>query len=479
VSLRGGGVLTAAAPIGGAGELRGIRSTRVIIDGTVGPAAIRFAADGTIAAIDRGGAGADDLLDVGSLVVSPGVVDCHVHVNEPGRTDWEGFTTATRAAAAGGVTTLVDMPLNCIPVTTTGAALKAKRAACAGQLAVDVGFWGGVIPGNAGDLPGLARAGALGCKAFLIHSGIDEFPNATETDLRQAMPVLRGLGLPLLAHAELDVGLATGTDGHGDAHADADGDPRAYRAYLASRPRAWEDAAIRLLIALCRETGCAVHIVHMSSASSLPALRAAKDEGLPITVETCPHYLCFDAEAIPDGATHFKCAPPIREHENREALWRALSDGTIDLVISDHSPCTPALKLPERGDFQQAWGGISSLQLGLRAVWTEARRRGHGLPEIAAWMSERPARLAGLAARKGRIARGLDADLVVWDPDQEHVVDATELRFRHKISPYVGRALAGRVHATILRGQIAFDGVEPAGPARGVTLLGRDARSTP
>jgi len=453
---------------------RGIRGTRVVCDGAVGPAAIRFAAGGEgngegrgkIASIERDGGGAE-LLDVGSLVVSPGLVDCHVHINEPGRTDWEGFTTATRAAATGGVTTLVDMPLNCIPVTTTAAALEQKRASCAGQLAVDVGFWGGVIPGNAGDLPGLARAGALGCKAFLIHSGIDEFPNATEADLRQAMPVLRAHGLPLLAHAELDVGAPS--------PAEAAGDPRAYHAYLASRPRAWEDAAIRLLIALCRETGCAVHIVHLSSASSLPALRAAKDEGLPITVETCPHYLCFEAEAIPDGATHFKCAPPIREHENREALWRALGDGTIDLVISDHSPCTPALKLPERGDFQQAWGGIASLQLGLCAVWTEARRRGHGLVEIARWMSERPARLAGLAARKGRIAPGLDADLVVWDPDESHVVDAAELQFRHKISPYVGRALDGRVHLTVLRGEVVYDGVAPVPAARGVMLLGRDA----
>jgi allantoinase len=462
----------AAVPIGGTSPLRGIRSTRVVVDGAVGPAAIRFGADGRIEQIDRGGGGGAELLDVGSLVISPGLVDCHVHINEPGRTDWEGFATATRAAAAGGVTTLVDMPLNCIPVTTTRAALETKRAACAGQLAVDVGFWGGVIPGNAGELPGLARAGALGCKAFLIHSGIDEFPNATEIDLRQAMPVLRALGLPLLAHAELDVGGA-------DEHADAATDPRSYGAYLASRPRIWEDAAIRLLIALCRETGCAVHIVHLSSASSLPALRAAKDEGLPITVETCPHYLCFDAEAISDGATHFKCAPPIRERENREALWRGLSDGTIDLVISDHSPCTPALKLAERGDFQQAWGGIASLQLGLPAVWTEARRRGHGVADIAAWMSERPARLAGLAPRKGRIAPGLDADLVVWDPDEERVVDAAELRFRHKISPYIGRALAGRVHLTVLRGQVVYDGVEPAPSARGVTLLGRDARSLP
>ena len=255
-----------------------------------------------------------------------------------------------------------------------------------------------MIPGNAGDLPGLARAGALGCKAFLIHSGIDEFPNATEVDLRRAMPVLRALGLPLLAHAELDVGCA------GDADADADGDPRSYGAYLASRPRAWEDAAIRLLIALCRETGCAVHIVHLSSASSLPALRAAKDEGLPITVETCPHYLCFEAETIPDGATHFKCAPPIREHENREALWRALGDGTIDLVISDHSPCTPALKLPERGDFQQAWGGIASLAARSAARSGPRRaRRGHGLADIAAWMSD-----ASGAAGRARRAQGAD-----------------------------------------------------------------------
>jgi allantoinase len=454
---------------GRAGEpLRGIRSARVVLDGTVVPAAIRFGADGRIERIDRDGVSDGELLDVGSLVVSPGLVDCHVHVNEPGRTDWEGFTTATRAAAAGGVTTLVDMPLNCIPVTTTGAALETKRAACANQLAVDVGFWGGVIPGNAGDLPGLARAGALGCKAFLIHSGIDEFPNATEGDLRRAMPVLRDLGLPLLAHAELDIGLSP---------SDAVGNPRSYGTYLASRPRAWEDAAIRLLIALCRETGCAVHIVHLSSSSSLPALRAAKDEGLPITVETCPHYLCFEAEAIPDGATHFKCAPPIREHDNREALWRALGDGTIDLVISDHSPCTPALKLPERGDFQEAWGGIASLQLGLAAVWTEARSRGYGLAAIAAWMSGRPARLAGLSARKGRIAPGLDADFVVWDPDDQHVVAAAELQFRHKISPYVGRALAGRVHRTILRGAVVHDGVEPATTPRGVTLLGRDGGS--
>jgi len=451
-----------------------IRGKRVVTPGGERAAAIHITGGLIVAVTELDAAPAGvPTLDAGDLAVLPGLVDTHVHINDPGRSDWEGFETATRAAIAGGVTTLVDMPLNCLPVTTRAAALQAKLGACAGKLRCDVGFWGGVIPDNVGELGGLADAGVLGCKAFLVHSGIDEFPNVTERDLRRAMPVLRDRGLPLLAHAELDLGPP------GPPAPDGDGgdDPRAYASYLRSRPRAWEDEAIRLLVRLCRETGCAVHVVHLSSSSSLPALRAAKDEGLPITVETCPHYLCFDAEAISDGATHFKCAPPIRERENREALWRALSDGTIDLVISDHSPCTPALKLAERGDFQQAWGGIASLQLGLRAVWTEARRRGHAVADIAAWMSERPARLAGLAARKGRIAPGLDADLVVWDPDEERVVDAAELRFRHKISPYVGRALAGRVHLTVLRGQVIYDGVEPAPSARGVTLLGRDARS--
>jgi allantoinase len=451
-------------------RLRGITSARVVHDGGVGPASVLFDATGRIEAVVRSaraaGVSGADLLDVGDLVVSPGIVDCHVHINEPGRTDWEGFTTATRAAAAGGVTTLVDMPLNCLPVTTSGAALDAKLAACAGQLFVDVGFWGGVIPGNSGALPGLARGGALGCKAFLVHSGIDEFPNATEADLRQAMPVLRRLGLPLLAHAELDLGAEV-----------TETDPRAYRGYLQSRPRAWEDQAIRLLVTLCRETGCAVHVVHLSSASSLPTLRAAKAEGLPITVETCPHYLCLEAESIPDGATHFKCAPPIREHDNREALWDALADGTIDLVISDHSPCTPSLKLPERGDFQQAWGGIASLQLALPAVWSEARRRGHGPAALAAWMSAGPAALAGLAGRKGRIAPGLDADLVVWDPDAEQVVDAERLEFRHKISPYVGARQFGQVRLTVLRGGVIYENGGHPGGLRGQTLLGRGGSS--
>jgi allantoinase len=418
--------------------------------------------DGRIAEVSATVPEAIPVEDLGSLVIAPGFVDCHVHINEPGRADWEGFTTATRAAAAGGVTTLIDMPLNCIPVTTDRAALEQKLAASAGQLAVDVGFWGGVVPGNVRALAGLADAGALGTKCFLVHSGIDEFPNVTEADLRAAMPVLRDLGIPLLAHAELDLG----------AHIE-DTDARSYRGYLESRPPSWEDRAIELLVRLCRDTRCAVHIVHLSSASSVPILRAAKDEGLPISVETCPHYLCLEAEAIPDGATHFKCAPPIREHANREQLWAALFEGVIDFVISDHSPCTPELKQRERGDFQAAWGGIASLQLGLPAIWTEARRRGASLSQLGRWMGEGPAAFAGLRGQKGRIAPGHDADLTLWNPDEAFVIGPEQLFFKHKVTPYEGQSLAGRVHRTLLRGQTIYDGVGHPGPISGKALLHR------
>ena len=405
-------------------------------------------------------------LNCGDSVIGPGLVDCHVHINEPGRTEWEGFETATRAAAAGGVTSLVDMPLNSLPVTTTRPALEAKLAASQGKCFVDVGFWGGVVPGNAPALAALAEGGVLGCKAFLVHSGIDEFPNSTEADLREAMPVLRDAGLPLLAHAELDLGAEIATQ-----------DRRVYQRYLESRPAAWEDEAIALLVKLCRETRCAVHIVHLSSAASLPQLRAAKAEGLPITVETCPHYLCLEAEAIPDGATLYKCAPPIREHENREGLWRGLLDGVIDFVITDHSPCSPGLKLAEQGDFEAAWGGIASLQLGLPAVWTEARQRGATLSALFRWLSASPARFAGLATRKGRIAVGYDADLLVWDPDAPLRVAAEDLFFKHKVSPYLGRPLQGRVQRTLLRGSCVYDGhAHPAG-AIGKHLLYRLAEA--
>jgi allantoinase len=446
-------------------RLRGISSRRVVRPDGVSPGTVLIAGE-RIEAVVPERVTLPGVLDVGDLVVSPGLVDSHVHVNDPGR-DWEGFDTATRAAAAGGVTTIVDMPLNSSPVTTTPAALAAKVAASEGRRWVDVGFWAGVVPGNAADLIALGRDGVLGGKAFLVPSGIDEFAHVGEADLRDAMSVLRDHGLPLLAHAELDLGPDSGIA--------APADPRVYAGYLASRPCRWEDAAIRLLIDLCRETHCAVHIVHLASAAAIPMIRAARDEGLPLTVETCPHYLCLEAETIPDGATSFKCAPPIRERGNRDALWTALFDGVIDAIVSDHSPCPPAMKLAERGDFMAAWGGIASLQHGLPVVWTEAARRGARLDQLAAWMSAAPARLAGRQRSKGRISAGYDADLVVWDPDAPFTVAADDLYYRHRLSPYVGAALRGRVHRTIVRGHEIFDGHgHPAG-AIGRVLLHREA----
>ena len=442
---------------------RAIQSHRVVVGDQIRPARVLFE-DGTIRAIEAHAPVGDHVHDVGDLVVMPGLVDAHVHINEPGRTDWEGFSTATRAALAGGVTTVVDMPLNCIPVTTSAAALEAKLAACRGQLHVDVGFWGGVVPGNADDLPALAAAGVLGCKAFMIDSGIAEFEWSRREDLQKAMPILRDAGIPLLAHAELDLG----------AESNEADDPRAYQTYLRSRPAAWEDAAIALLIELCRETQCRVHVVHLSSADSIDQLRRARAEGLPITVETCAHYLCLRAEDVAAGQTHFKCAPPIREEDNRQRLWAALEEGVIDFVVTDHSPCTPHLKLPERGDFMAAWGGIASLQLGLPNVWTEAKQRGIDLPTLSRWISAAPARFAGIGARKGLIAVGHDADFVVWDPDRAHTLQPDDLRFRHKVSPYVGRRVEGEVHETWLRGERIFgDGRADAVP-RGRPLLHRD-----
>ncbi len=451
----------------------GLRSRRIVgPDGRVRPGTVLIE-EGRIRALVSRPATATvppdiPVEDLGTRVIAPGLVDCHVHLNEPGRTDWEGFATATRAAAAGGVTTLVDMPLSCPPVTTTRAALDEKRNAADGQLHVDVGFWGGVIPGNSGELAELAAGGVLGCKAFLVSAGIEEFPRVTEADLRLAMPLLRDAGLPLLVHAELDPG------GPSPVGGDQGGDPRAYAGYLRSRPAAWEDAAIALLIKLARETGCAVHVLHLSSAASLEQLARAKADGVRLTVETCPHYLCLEAESVPDGATEYKCAPPIRDHENREALWRGLKDGVIDFVVSDHNPCAPALEGREPGDFAAARGGIASLQLGLPALWTEASRRGHSLGDLSAWMSARPAALAGLGRRKGQIAPGFDADLVIWDPEAEVSVDTSQLP---ELSPYLGQRLLGRVEATFLRGRLAYDGNgHPAGPV-GLAVLGRDTRA--
>jgi allantoinase len=405
------------------------------------------------------------LEDVGDRVILPGLVDAHVHINEPGRTDWEGFVTATRAAAAGGVTTLVDMPLNSSPVTTTADALAQKLAATEGNLWVDCGFYGGVVPGNAQHIEPLIAAGVLGFKAFLCPSGIDEFPAATEADLRAVMPRIASAGLPLLVHAEL-----VGQEPAAQARLAAA--PRSYAAYLASRPRQWEHQAIELMLRLCREFGCRVHIVHLSSADALPLLAEARAAGLPVTVETCPHYLVFAAEEIPDGDPRFKCAPPIRERDNRDRLRAAVRDGRIDYLASDHSPAPPALKHLDTGNLERAWGGIASLQLMLPIVWTMIRPwPGVGLADLVQWLSRRPAQLVGLGSRKGALASGYDADLVVFDPDAEFIVSSPMLHHRHKVTPYEGRRLHGRVDKTVLRGRTIFEAGRFADQPTGQPLL--------
>ena len=428
-----------------------VRGQQVVLPDSIGPAAIHIAGD-TIAAItdyETVPSGCELIQADAESIVMPGLVDTHVHVNEPGRTDWEGFLTATRAAAAGGTTTLIDMPLNSIPPTTSAAGLKEKLNAAKDQCYVDVGFWGGVVPGNTNELGPLFDAGVAGFKCFLVHSGVDEFPNVTENDLRVAMPVLTELGAVLIVHAEVP----------GPIKETSVGDPRYYETFLRTRPRAAENEAIDLMIRLSREYKTHVHIVHHSSADALSSLRAAKDDGVRISAETCPHYLALVAEEVPQGATEFKCCPPIRERENGEQLWRALEDKTIDMIVSDHSPCPPEMKLRDTGDFLSAWGGISSLQLRLPIVWTEARRRRFSVPEIAKWLCAAPAALVGLQNRKGALASGHDADLVIWHPFKEFRVEGKKLHHRHKVTPYEGRLLEGVVERTFLRGrQIYVDG---------------------
>jgi allantoinase len=389
------------------------------------------------------------VIDAGDAVVAPGLVDTHVHVNEPGRTDWEGFDSATRAAAAGGVTTIADMPLNSIPATTTVAALEAKRWAAMGRCWVNVAFIGGVVPGNARELRPIFDGGAVAFKCFLVPSGVDEFPPVTERDLRLAFAELAPIGVPLMVHAELPQPIAAATEAvrrRGD-------DPRRYATYLATRPGAAEADAIATVLALAAEFGARVHIVHLSSMESLPYLQTARGHGVRVTVETCPHYLVFDAEDIPDGATEYKCAPPIRSRENREALWAALVAGDIDAIVSDHSPAPPELKQCASGDFLAAWGGIASLQLGLSAVWTEARRRGMALERVFQLMSSNPARIIGLGTCKGLIAPGYDADVIIFDPDAEREVTAEMLLHRHPLTPYLGRRLRGVVRETFIGGR--------------------------
>ncbi len=396
------------------------------------------------------------LRDFGELVLLAGLVDSHVHINDPGR-DWEGFSTATQAAASGGVTTLVDMPLNCIPETTDVAALEAKRAAANDHAWVDWAGWGGVVPGNADSLLPLAASGVPGFKCFLIHSGIDGFQAVNESDLRVALAKLKATGLPLLAHAEVagPVDAATKTLNSSSA------DWRKYSTYLASRPDAAEVDAIALLIRLAEEFQTPIHIVHLASAQALPLLADARRRGVPITAETCVQYLWFAAENIPDGATEFKCAPPLRASANREALWDALESGLIDMVTTDHSPCPPAMKRREEGRWDKAWGGIGSLGMALPVMWTAIENRGTGLNKgmeyIAAWMSANTAQLAGLTGRKGALAAGFDADIVVFDPNSSWTVTPEHLHFRHKLSPYLGAQLRGRVHETWLRGELIFN----------------------
>jgi allantoinase len=424
-----------------------VRSLRSVTSEGERPAAV-LVENGKITAVlpyDAEVAAATDV-DLGATALLPGLVDTHVHVNEPGRTEWEGFATATRAAAAGGVTTIIDMPLNSLPPTVDPDALTVKKAAAAGQCHVDVGFWGGVIPGNAGDLPGLHAGGVFGFKAFLADSGVPEFPPVDAGQLAEAMNAADAL---FVIHAE-DPG-----------HLREAASSAAYADFLASRPQDAEHAAVATAVAVARTAGRRVHILHLSAASALPLIAQARADGVRVTAETCPHYLTLDAAEIPDGATEFKCCPPIRDTANADRLWEALADGLITCVVSDHSPCTPDLKRQDTGDFAAAWGGIASVQLGLPVIWTAAAGRGHTLADVVKWMARRPADLVGLR-NKGRIAPGADADLVAFEPDAEFVVDAHALHHRNPVTPYAGKVLKGVVRTTWLRGS-PVTGVDAGG----------------
>ena len=440
-----------------------IRGRKVVLPDSIGAHSI-YVRGGVIDSIRdyEDVAGDCELIDAGEdSVVMAGLVDTHVHVNSPGRTEWEGFPSATRAAAAGGTTTIIDMPLNSIPATTTLYAFETKMTDAGDQCFVDVGFWGGVVPGNTGELRAMFGAGVVGFKCFLVPSGVDEFQHVTESDLREAMPELARLNALLIVHAELpgpiDCCSASGSAGD-------------YQTFLDSRPRAAENEAVELMIRLSREFGTRVHIVHLSSSDAVPLLREAQGDGVPIAAETCPHYLHFAAEQIPAHATEFKCCPPIRERENRELLWDGLADGTIEMIVSDHSPCPAGMKLQDSGDFLAAWGGISSLQLRLPVVWTEANRRGFSLHDVAKWLCENPARQVNLETRKGTIAEGHDADIVIWNPDREFTVNHDTLHHRHKLTPYDGEQLTGVVQKTFLRGKKIYDDGTLAPQPQGVLI---------
>jgi allantoinase len=456
-------------------SLQAFIAKRVITPDRIGPSAILVEAE-QIQAVVSPDQVSDryKIHDFGDAAILPGLVDSHVHINDPGRAEWEGFETATRAAAAGGYTLVVDMPLNCLPATTSVAALQAKRAAAQGRCRVDWAAWGGVVHDNQGDIEALATAGVPGFKCFLIHPGIDGFTMVTESQLRRALPHVVRTGLPLLVHAELPDAIDQATNALTGA------DWSSYSTYLHSRPDQAELDAIRLMLSLCREYGFRLHIVHLSTSRALPELCAARADGLPVSVETCPHYLHLAAETIPDRATLSKCAPPIRSRENCEKLWQGLKDGTIDMVVTDHSPCPPAMKRLPEGNFQNAWGGIASLSVALPLMWTEASRRGFTLLDLARWMAEGPARMAGCDTRKGRIAGGYDADFVVFDPDSEFFVTKEKLHYRHPVSPYLGETLRGVVKATYLRGSAVFSEEKfPGQPAGREYVAATSPRSTP
>jgi allantoinase len=430
-----------------------IRGERIMTTAGVVPREVGIR-DGRIVAVEPLGNGllGTEVIELApDEVLLPGLVDTHVHVNEPGRTQWEGFASATRAAAAGGVTTIIDMPLNSIPPTTTVAALELKRDVARDQAFVDVGFWGGAIPGNQADLRPLHDDGVFGFKCFLLHSGVDEFPHLEADEMEADMAVLQSFDSMMIVHAEDSRAIERAPSAQGDQ----------YQKFLSSRPRGAENVAIAEVIERARWTGARAHILHLSSSDALPMIASAKRDGVRLTVETCPHYLTLIAEEIPNGATAYKCCPPIREVGNRELLWAGLLDGTIDCIVSDHSPSTLDLKDLENGDFAVAWGGVSSLQLGLPIIWTEARRRGVGLEQVVQWMSARPAELAGLST-KGKLSLGYDADLSVFAPDEAFVVDVTRLKHKNPITPYDRRALSGVVRRTFLRGT-EVDGQTPTG----------------
>lgn len=423
-----------------------IYSRRVILPKEVVEATI-FIQEGKIIEIRKGSLThpIKNLVDAGNHVVMPGIIDPHVHINEPGRTEWEGFETGTLAALNGGITCIADMPLNSSPVTTTVKALKEKIESTKNKLHAKCFFWGGIVPGNEEEIEPLINAGVRGFKAFLTHSGIDDFPNVTEEDLRKAMPIIAQHHLPLLVHCELESNFDFKS-----------GNPRSYNNYLQSRPDKWEHDAIKLMIKLCKEFNCKVHIVHLSSAQSLPLVAEAKSQNLPLTCETAPHYLYFNAENIKDGHTLFKCAPPIRNQKNNDSLWEALQSGLIDFIATDHSPCLPSMKNMETGNFMTAWGGISSLQFSLPVVWTAGRQHQATLNDICHWLCEEPAKLLRLENKNGKIETGFDADLVIWNPEEEFKITKDIIKHRHKETPYLNETLNGVIKEVYIGGQKKF-----------------------